>query len=92
MLRGLIPDIAQAAGRLPDPNAALEALERFLSRLPSGLRFLSLLSAHRSLLGPLFEIVTLAPALAEELSRRSERLQLALSPRFLNLLPDARIM
>ena len=46
MLRQLIPDIAQAAARLPDPNAALEALETFLSRLPSGLRFLSIISVH----------------------------------------------
>jgi len=34
MLRQLIPNFAQAAARLPHPNAALEALETFFSRLP----------------------------------------------------------
>jgi glutamate-ammonia-ligase adenylyltransferase len=92
MLRQLIPDIAQAAARLPDPNAALEALERFLSRLPSALRFLSTISAHPALLGLVLEIVTLAPALAGELIRRSERLQMAVAPGFFDLLPDGRVM
>jgi glutamate-ammonia-ligase adenylyltransferase len=92
MLRQLIPDIARAAARLPDPNAALEAIEAFLSRLTSGLRFLSTISAHPPLLKLVFEIVTLAPALAEELIRRSERLQIATAGGFFNLLPDGRVM
>ena len=92
MLRQLLPDIARAAARLPDPNAALEALETFLSRLPPGLRFLSMISAHPSLLGLVFEIVTLAPGLAWELTRHSERLQLAIAPGFFDLLPDGRVM
>src|SRR5205807_1939230 len=82
MLRQLLPSLAQAAARLPDPNAALEALAAFLSRLHAGLRFFSMLSAHPSLLGLAFEIVTLAPALAEELTRRGERLQMAIAPTF----------
>jgi glutamate-ammonia-ligase adenylyltransferase len=92
MLRQLIPSIAQAAARLPDPNAALEALETFFSRLPSGLRFLSIISAHPSLLGLVFEIVTLAPVLAGQLTRRSERLQMAIAPGFFDLLPDSRVI
>jgi len=92
MLRQLIPNFAQAAARLPHPNAALEALETFFSRLPSGLRFLSIISAHPSLLGLVFEIVTLAPLLAGELTRRSERLQMAIAPGFFGLLPDGRVM
>ncbi|MCI0334807.1 MAG: hypothetical protein L0228_16460 [Planctomycetes bacterium] len=92
MLRQLIPDIAQVAARSSDPNAALEALETFFSRLPSGLRFLSTISAHPSLLGLVFEIVTLAPVLAGELTRHSERLQMAIAPGFFDLLPDSRVM
>ncbi len=92
MLRQLIPGIARVAARSPDPDAALEALEEFFSRLPSGLRLLSTIHAHPSLLGLVVEIVTLAPELAEELTRRSERLQMAATPGFFSLLPDGRIM
>lgn len=91
-LRDLIPDMAQAAARLPDPKAALEALEAFLSRLSSGLQFLSMISAHPSLLKLAFEILTLAPALAKELTHRNERLQMAIAPGFFDRLPDVRVM
>lgn len=92
MLCQLVPEIARAAARTPDPDATLEALEAFLSRLPSGLRLLSTVSAHANLLGLLFEIITLSPRLADELVRHSERLQLATAPAFFGLLPDARVM
>jgi glutamate-ammonia-ligase adenylyltransferase len=92
LLQQRIPDFARSAARLPQPDAALEALESFLGRLPSGLRLLSMISAHPLLLGLLFEIVTLAPALAVELARRSERMQTAFSARFFDLLPDRRLL
>jgi len=92
MLRQLLPDIAQAAARLPFPNAALDALEAFLSRLTSGMQFLSMISAHPPLLGLAFEILTLAPWLAKDLTHRNERLQMAVAPGFFDRLPDIRVM
>src|SRR5262249_11539794 len=58
----------------------------------ASLRFFSILCAHPSLLGLVVEIVTLAPALAEELTRRNERLQTAVAPAFFDLLPEGRMM
>jgi glutamate-ammonia-ligase adenylyltransferase len=92
LLQMRIPDFARSAAHLPQPNKALEELEKFLTGLPSGLRLFSMISAHPSLLGLLLEIVTLAPYLAETLARRSDLMQAALSPRFLGLLPDRRLL
>jgi [glutamine synthetase] adenylyltransferase / [glutamine synthetase]-adenylyl-L-tyrosine phosphorylase len=91
-LRPLIPGLARAAARMPNPDVALAALESHLSHLRGGLRFFSILSAHPSLLELVLEIVTLAPALADDLARRSERLQMAVAPTFFGLLPDGRMM
>jgi glutamate-ammonia-ligase adenylyltransferase len=92
MLRQLIPDIARVAARFPDPAGALAALEDFLAGLPSGLRFLSTISAHPSLLQLVLEILTLAPALAARVTRHCHRLQLATTSGFFDVLPVGRIM
>ena len=92
LLQKRIPDIVRTAAHMSQPDAVLEELERFLLSLPSGLRLLSMISARPALLSLLLEIVTLAPALAVALARRSEQMQATLSAGFFDLLPDRRLL
>jgi glutamate-ammonia-ligase adenylyltransferase len=70
----MLPDLATALGRAPDPNAALNRFDQIIERLPSGVNLFRLLEARPGLAHHLADILSHAPALAEQLGRRPELL------------------
>lgn len=73
-LEGVLPSLIAAFGRSPEPNAALNRLDDMVGRLPSALNLFRLLDARPALARLLGDILSYAPALAEQLGRRPELL------------------
>ena len=91
-LNQLTPGLIEACGHAADPDACLRAFDRFLRRLPEGVQFLSMLGASPPLIALLAEILSAAPALADDLARHPRRLEAALTPGFHGPLPDRRLL
>ncbi len=70
----MLPGLAAALGHAPDPNAALNRFDHMVERLPSGLNLFRLLEARPGLAQHLADILSHAPALADQLGRRPELL------------------
>jgi glutamate-ammonia-ligase adenylyltransferase len=80
LLTDLVPPILKGLSQTGNPEAAMAHFDRFLSRLPAGVQFLSLLRAHPELLSLLARIMGSAPALAETLSRNVGLVDTLLEP------------
>jgi [glutamine synthetase] adenylyltransferase / [glutamine synthetase]-adenylyl-L-tyrosine phosphorylase len=70
-LETVLPPLIAALARASDPDAALLRFDTLVERLPSALNLFRLLEARPGLLDQLAAILSHAPALAEELSRRA---------------------
>ena len=68
------PDLLSSIATSPDPDAALVRWESLISRLPSAINLFRLLEARPGLFALIADCLTLAPPLAEELSRRADLL------------------
>lgn len=73
-LEEVLPGLITALGRSPDPNAALNRLDDIIHKLPSAINLFRLLDARPALARLLGDILSHAPALAEQLGRRPELL------------------
>ncbi len=71
-LEDVLPKLLGALARAPDPMAAVSGLDRMIEGLPSTINFFHLLGARPGLAVTLANILSYAPALAEQLGRRSE--------------------
>ncbi|MBA2933443.1 bifunctional [glutamine synthetase] adenylyltransferase/[glutamine synthetase]-adenylyl-L-tyrosine phosphorylase [Sphingomonas sp. CGMCC 1.13654] len=71
-LEAVLPALVAALGRAPDPATALNRFDAMLSRLPSAINLFRLLEARPPLARLVGDVLSLAPALAEMLSRRAE--------------------
>ena len=80
LLTDLAPSILRALSRTSNPDSALAHFDRFLSRLPTGVQFMSLLHANPGLLTFIARIMGTAPALADTLSRNAALLDILLDP------------
>ncbi|PJK29470.1 bifunctional [glutamate--ammonia ligase]-adenylyl-L-tyrosine phosphorylase/[glutamate--ammonia-ligase] adenylyltransferase [Minwuia thermotolerans] len=80
LLTTLAPTILTALSRTSNPDGALANFDRFLSRLPAGVQFMSLLHANPGLLTFIARIMGTAPALADTLSRNAGLLDILLDP------------
>ena len=69
-LEAVLPMLVPAVAAAPDPPAALNRFDAMLERLPSAVNIFRLLEARPGLAAVLMEILSHAPALAEELGRR----------------------
>ena len=87
ILTELMPNLLEALGKTPAPNAALVKFDEFLAGLPAGVQLFSLLHANPQLLELLAQIMGGAPALAAHLSRRPGLLDAVLEPDFFDPLP-----
>jgi glutamate-ammonia-ligase adenylyltransferase len=67
----LKPDLLRRLGQAARPEEALLAFDGFLSGLPAGVQFFSLIHANPSLADLLIDIITISPALAGYLSRNA---------------------
>ncbi len=70
----MLPVLIAAFGASPDPARALNRFEDLILKLPTGVNFYRLLEARPALIEHLAAILSHAPALAEQLSRRPELL------------------
>jgi [glutamine synthetase] adenylyltransferase / [glutamine synthetase]-adenylyl-L-tyrosine phosphorylase len=87
-LAQLVPPILVELARTENPEAALVALDRFLSVLNRGPRFYSLLRQNPDLVSLLATVLGTAPRLADVLAKRPEVIDTLLDPAFFGLLPD----
>jgi [glutamine synthetase] adenylyltransferase / [glutamine synthetase]-adenylyl-L-tyrosine phosphorylase len=68
------PQLQRALAEAPDPQQALLRWEQLLAGLPSAINVFRLLEARPALLALVMRILAHAPALADELARRSDLL------------------
>ncbi|GMM91956.1 bifunctional [glutamate--ammonia ligase]-adenylyl-L-tyrosine phosphorylase/[glutamate--ammonia-ligase] adenylyltransferase [Qipengyuania sp. MTN3-11] len=73
-LDAIKPDLLAALAEAEAPEVALARWETLLERLPTAINFFRLLEARPALLALLIDCLTIAPPLADELSRRPELL------------------
>ncbi|MEX0341051.1 MAG: glutamine-synthetase adenylyltransferase, partial [Erythrobacter sp.] len=68
------PDLLASVAASPDPDSAVVRWESLISRLPSAINLFRLLEARPGLFALIADCLTLAPPMADELSRRPEML------------------
>jgi glutamate-ammonia-ligase adenylyltransferase len=73
-LEAVLPALVAAMGQGPEPGVALVGMDRMLERLPSAVNIFRLLEARPALAALLATILSHAPTLADELSRRPDLL------------------
>ncbi|MBJ3774752.1 bifunctional [glutamine synthetase] adenylyltransferase/[glutamine synthetase]-adenylyl-L-tyrosine phosphorylase [Acuticoccus mangrovi] len=88
LLEDLKADFLTATALTPDPEATLVELDNFFARLPAGVDLLARLDLQRDLIPVLVLIVSAAPRLAAELTRRAHLLDVLVDPAFFGTLPD----
>ncbi|HEU4876241.1 MAG TPA: bifunctional [glutamate--ammonia ligase]-adenylyl-L-tyrosine phosphorylase/[glutamate--ammonia-ligase] adenylyltransferase [Sphingomicrobium sp.] len=66
----MLPNLMRAAGAGPDPTRAINRFSDIVDRLSSGVNFYRLLEARPQLAALVAQILTHAPALADQLARR----------------------
>ncbi len=71
-LETVLPTLIEEFGRAPDPLGAINRFDVLLDRLPSAVNFFRLLEARPGLAQLLVDILSHAPALADELARHAE--------------------
>lgn len=90
LMEKLLPHLLDALSHTGDPDGALMKFDEFLSKLPAGVQLLSLFQANPWLLEVMVEIMSIAPALANELARRPVLLDAVISPDFFTPLSDSQ--
>ena len=68
LLRGMMPALATALARQPDPAAAVARFDEFLHRLPAGVQVFSMLRHNPALLNRLADVLGASPWLADHLA------------------------
>jgi len=76
----LVPKLLAALAQSDDPDRAINRWERILERASSAITLFQLLLAQPDMLDRLVATLTLAPTLADELSRRPELLDVLIDP------------
>ncbi len=71
-LEPVLPILVPEMGRSPDPGGAIRRFDILLDRLPSAVNLFRLLEARPGLIRLLVDILSHAPALADELARHAE--------------------
>ncbi len=87
-----VPAILETIASATNADAAFIAFDRFLSRLPAGLQFFSLLTSNPGLLGLLVTIMATAPRLAETIVRRAHVLDALIEPAFFGTVPERKVV
>lgn len=84
----VLPDMIEAISRAPDPRQALARLDSLIDKLPTAINFFRMLEARPGLREALSRILSHAPVLADELSRRTELLEGLIDTTALDLPPS----
>jgi [glutamine synthetase] adenylyltransferase / [glutamine synthetase]-adenylyl-L-tyrosine phosphorylase len=87
-LADLIPTLLEQFARPENPDAAVQAFDRFLGGLHGGVRLLSLLKQNPELVSLIGTILGTAPRLADILAHYPQVMDALLEPNFFAALPD----
>ena len=71
LLTKFAPRLLEALSKAGDPDAAFVAFDRFLSRLPGGVQVFALFANNPEVFDVLIRIMTIAPELGRQLSKRA---------------------
>lgn len=74
-LEDALPALIAALGKASRPDEALSRFDGLVAGLPSAINFFNLLAARPQLLATLVAVLTLAPALANDLANRAELIE-----------------
>jgi glutamate-ammonia-ligase adenylyltransferase len=89
-LTEFLPALIQALATTDNADAALNAFDRFLSRMPAGVQLFSLLGSNPDLFKLLAMVMGTAPRLAETVIHRAHVLDALTEPEFFGRLPDRK--
>ncbi len=92
LLTELTPGILKALERQADVDEAFRLFDAFLSGLPAGVQFFSLIRANPNLLALLGDLMGAAPRLAQVLARNVALFDAMLAPDFFEPLPDGEAL
>ncbi len=87
-LAELVPVLIDELARSENPDAAMVALDRFLSGLTGGARLISLLRQNVDLVALIALVLGTAPRLADILARQPQAMDALIDPAFFGVLPD----
>lgn len=88
ILTEIMPELLAALAKTRDPDLAFQRFDDFMERLPSGVQLFSVFSSNPNLLPLVADILGLAPALGETLSRKPHLLYYAMTSDFYGPLPE----
>jgi glutamate-ammonia-ligase adenylyltransferase len=84
----LVPQLLRHFARSPDPDAAVNAFDRFISALQGGGRLYSLLRQNPDLISLIVLVLRTAPRLADGLAQFPEVMDAVIDPSFFGTLPQ----
>lgn len=84
----VLPDMIEAIAGSPNPQQALARLDSLIDKLPTAINFFRMLEARPGLREMLSRILSHAPVLADELSRRTELFEGLIDTTALDLPPS----
>ncbi|MCX8102093.1 MAG: bifunctional [glutamine synthetase] adenylyltransferase/[glutamine synthetase]-adenylyl-L-tyrosine phosphorylase [Geminicoccaceae bacterium] len=88
LLTELTPALLEALTRHTDPDHAFRLFDEFVSGLPAGVQFFSLLRANPRLLDLLTDLMGAAPRLAKHLASQADLFEQLIQPDFFEPLPE----
>ena len=83
-----VPDLIRGLARAEEPDAAVNAFDRFLQALIRGGRLISLLSQNKDIVALVALILGAAPRLGDMLARHPQIMDGLVDPRFFGAMPD----
>ena len=83
-----VPDLIRGLARAEEPDAAVNAFDRFLQALTRGGRLISLLSQNKDIVALVALILGAAPRLGDMLARHPQIMDGLVDPRFFGAMPD----
>ncbi|MEM7214821.1 MAG: bifunctional [glutamine synthetase] adenylyltransferase/[glutamine synthetase]-adenylyl-L-tyrosine phosphorylase [Pseudomonadota bacterium] len=88
LLTELLPELLKAFGKSSSPDKTLFTFDEFLSGLPAGIQLFSILKSNPALSSLLVRILTAAPHMAEQISRKPHVFDQMLEPRTIDEIPS----
>ncbi|WP_336487806.1 bifunctional [glutamine synthetase] adenylyltransferase/[glutamine synthetase]-adenylyl-L-tyrosine phosphorylase [Methylobacterium nigriterrae] len=89
VLTELVPALIQALAGTPDPDAALDALDRAFGRMPAAVELLTILRSHERLRLLFADLLGSAPRLADTVAFSPHVLDAVIDPAFVDPTTDA---
>ena len=82
LLTELVPELLRAFSKASNPDDVVFTFDRFLSGLPAGIQFFSILKSNPSLSDLLIKILSAAPRLASQISSKPHVFDAMIDPQF----------